>query len=105
MIAEAPLIERIALATAQAKWPALVRRCPRPTVRYGLLGPTWAGWAEPSTCVVRVQKFLLPSWKCGVLVHEFGHLAGQSHSTKGIMRPVFNRGAIPAGCLKLAPRE
>lgn len=100
--ADATLIERIALATAQAKWPALVRTCPEVGITYKRDTGRFAGYAMLPDCKVVVNRTLPPPLKCGVLVHEFGHLAGLGHAERGIMRPVFNRGAIPAGCRKLA---
>lgn len=37
------------------------------------------------SCVVRIRDDLDPHRFCVALVHEFGHLAGQPHTTSGVM--------------------
>jgi hypothetical protein len=44
-------------------------------------GESLNGMAEPDTCEVWLSSTMTARTFCGVLVHEFGHLAGRGHTT------------------------
>lgn len=57
--------------------------------------PDLLGWVYPDSCAIYLNErerktFADPVVRCVVIVHEWGHLAGQKHSTDpdNIMNPV-----------------
>lgn len=75
-----------ALSIAKRVWgPA---PCGRPVIKYDQDGLAAfgsdppAGWVMPDSCVIHLNPIVRshPVYRCSIIVHEWGHLTGHSHS-------------------------
>lgn len=73
-----------ATAIARQAWPNSPCTGQETVTITDTLGYSVIGWAWDGTCTVEVTDTLSPYGLCVILVHEFGHLAGENH-TSGVM--------------------
>lgn len=68
--------------------------CGQPNVVFATPSDDAIGWTVPGVCTIYLNREIpwrrYPKWRCSAIVHEWGHLAGQKHSSdpRNVMYPV-----------------